>query len=157
MTFWHCETPEYDLQTASNLQPFCDYRNGNTTKPPSKFPQKTVYSGVRFTFVAGSNRQFGTAVLLRTEGWSRNCRHWDLPMGIVSEMTTRTWDMLCLCVASTDGSQAISELYENISVTFIKETDEFIRDYRHIRSLQPTRCNVSQCIYLCKTLYTLYC
>jgi hypothetical protein len=33
-------------------------------------------------------------------------------------------------VASTDGSQAISELYENISGTFIMETGEFIRDYR---------------------------
>jgi hypothetical protein len=60
-------------------------------------------------------------------------------------------------VASTDGSQTISELYENISGTFIKETDEFIRDYRHIRRVKPTRCNVSQLIYFCKPLYTLYC
>jgi hypothetical protein len=51
-------------------------------------------------------------------------------MGIVREMTTRMWDILCLCVAPTDDSQAISELYENISGTFIKETDEFRRDYR---------------------------
>ena len=64
--------------------------------------------------------------------------------------------MMCLCVASTDGSQAISELYENISATFIKETDEFVRDYRHIRTVQPTRCDVSQFIYFCKTLYVFH-
>ena len=73
MTFWNYGTPEYNLRTASNLQPCCKYRSGNTTKPHRNFRIKrfTVESG--FSFVAGSNSQFGGAVLLRAEGWSHNC------------------------------------------------------------------------------------
>ena len=43
-----------------------------------------------FSFLVGSNLQFGSAVLQRAEGWSQNCgRLGDPPMGIVREMTAR--------------------------------------------------------------------
>jgi len=57
MTFWNYETPEYNLQTASNLQPFCDYRNGNTTKPHPNFRIKrfTVYCGFHLLLEVNDN------------------------------------------------------------------------------------------------------
>ena len=126
IAFWNYGTPEYNLRTASNLQPFCKYRNDNTTKSHPNF-RLTPFTVERDFYLLLEE----THSLVMLCSWEQRAGvRIVVDMGIVREMTTRMWDMLCLCVASTDGSQAISELYENISGSVIKETDEFSRDYR---------------------------
>jgi len=83
MTFWNYETPEYNLQTASNLQPFCDYRNGNTTKPNPNFRIK------RFTVECGFH------LLLEVTDNLVPLYSWEQRAGvrIVVDMKTCPWEL----------------------------------------------------------------
>ena len=83
MTFWNYGTPEYNLQTASNLQLFCEHRNGNTTKSHPNFRIK------RFTVECGFHLLLEvTDNLVPLCSWERRAG-----VRIVVDMETRPWEL----------------------------------------------------------------
>jgi hypothetical protein len=98
MTFWNYGTPEYNLRSASNLQPCCKYRNGNTTKPHPNFRIKRFTVERDFHLLLEVTRNLVTLC-----SWEQRAG-----VGIVVDMETSLWELsmkwqhecetCCVCV-----------------------------------------------------------